>query len=157
MSVQRQKQSFLFNQEERAWSHYFEENMKDWSGYSRPILDWTVWLWPWFILYFASARAHAWMSMHVLVLSVCWVLCRKGCLQCSVSEGEEKKYLLRFLLIAFLWTLSTITSTSLCTRHVAWRCTGYAHSCTSLPHSSVTHLTALSARSTRQEAPAGLH
>ena len=35
--------------------------------------------------------------------------------------------------------------------------TGYALSCTSLPHSSVTHSTALSACSARQEAPAGPH
>ncbi len=35
--------------------------------------------------------------------------------------------------------------------------TGYALSCTSLPHSSVTHSTALSTCSARREAPAGLH
>lgn len=42
MSFQRQQQSFLFNQKERTGSHYFEENMKGWSGYSMLILDWTV-------------------------------------------------------------------------------------------------------------------
>lgn len=62
------------------------------------------------------------MSVHVEVvpfLCLCcwvldWVLCKNGCLQCSVLErGEKKKNLLRFLLIAFLRTLRTITSTSL--------------------------------------------
>lgn len=42
MSFQSQKQSFLFNQKERAGSRYFEKNMKGWSGHSMLIVDWAV-------------------------------------------------------------------------------------------------------------------
>lgn len=166
MFFQRQKQSFLFNQKRRAGSRYFERNMKGWSGHSMLILDWTVAM---AVLYSLSVFVCTWMCLWQVALLVfssmqfqeTWIL-QLGFRHCGVEialtileKGREEKN-------RILSSVDCISMNFMYWMHIPTPVmelvnTGYVLNCTSLPHSSVTHSTAPSACSARQEAPAGPH
>lgn len=168
---QRQKQSFLFNQKERAGSHYFEENMKDWCSYSMLILAWTLAKAALYSLSVLCLCAHACMLVlvssstafvHAVLIDGYWI----GYYSFDFDIMQERWSIIQYFLRRKKnWILSSADSISVNGMYCLYIPepvmvlvnTGYALSCISLPRSSVTQLTALSACSARWESPAGLH
>lgn len=107
-----------------------------------------------------SASVPAALTVRYWNKACIWVFCKIDVVKyCIIKKGEaaskkKKKILFLVLLIAYVNFMHCMHVPAPVTVLVN---TSYTLSCTSLPHSSVTHLTALSACSARREAPAGLH
>lgn len=153
--------SLFWREHERLkWSQYADIGLN--SGYGSALQSLCICVGVWTRLYVLRVRSSTVFFIHAaLIEGIGWhitarikILHRRDWAWYSIlakGEGGEKIEIL-VLLIAYLWILCTV-----CPSVMELVNTGYALSCTALPHSSVTHSTALSACSARREAPAGLH
>lgn len=162
LSFQRQKQSLLFSQkgggggfvslfsrehERLKWSQYADIGLN--SGYGSAL--YSLFLRHRVHMHVCLCVSHS-VLVHAVLIDGYWI----GYYSLNVDIVQERQSMISYFRARgrkdnFMYCMRIPTPVMELVN------TGYALSCTSLPHSSVTHSTALSACSARREAPAGLH